>query len=66
MAYITVSAGWNANHQIVAFLNGDRKRENKSGSAFYQENEKVRLSTIFENDFFYELSFLNIFMNFHF
>lgn len=44
MAYITISAGWNANHQLVAFLNEDKK--NKRRKTFYQENEKPRVLLI--------------------
>ena len=40
MAYIVVSAGWNANHQVVEFFNNDEAGEKKC-NAFYQSNEKV-------------------------
>jgi len=45
MAYIVVSAGWNANHQVVEFFNNESSSEKKR-NAFYQSNEKPRLLLI--------------------
>ncbi|CAG5096978.1 Oidioi.mRNA.OKI2018_I69.XSR.g14874.t1.cds [Oikopleura dioica] len=41
MAYIFVSAGWNANHSVVQFFQDDS--ENAPREAFYQENNKPRM-----------------------
>ncbi|CBY09963.1 unnamed protein product [Oikopleura dioica] len=42
MAYIFVSAGWNANHSVVQFFHDDSENGTPR-EAFYQENKKPRM-----------------------